>query len=250
MKNSTYQKLCTEVYELSKPAPSIDAYTFYRGYASSVNGLILEPICGTGRFLIPLLEEGFDVHGLDSSKQMLAVLEHKAAAKKLSPQVWQGSVESLNRHDKYALIFIPAGSFGLITEPQQISRSLHLLFDHLTEGGILLFEVETRSSVPSPTGIWRGSVWYPNSHQKILASFCSTIEYDICTAVGRYELIEDNRIMQTEIEEYKIKLYDDTSALDKLLSDIGFVSIRMVKAFDSTKLPNKDDPIKIYECIT
>lgn len=250
MTDSTYSKLCTKVYELSKPVPPEDAYAFYRSYAHSANGLILEPMCGTGRFLIPLLEDGFDVHGLDISKQMLAVLEQKASAKNLSPQVWQGDIEGLNRTDKYVLIFIPAGSFGLITESDQISRSLQVLFEHLSDGGILLFEVETSLSVPSPTGVWRGSVWHPtDSYQKILASFFSTVEHDICTAIGRYELVENNQIIQTEIEEYKIKLYDDTSTLNELLSEIGFSSIRMVQAFDNTQQPNKDDAVKIFECI-
>ncbi len=250
MTDSTYSKLCTQVYELSKPVPPEDAYAFYRSYAHSTNGLILEPMCGTGRFLIPLIEDGIDVHGLDISAQMLGVLEKKAIAQKLTPQVWQGGIESLNRTDKYGLIFIPAGSFGLITEPAQISHSLKVLFEHLSDGGILLFEVETSLSVPSPTSVWRGSVWHPtDSHQKILASFFSTVEHDICTAIGRYELLENNQIIQTEIEEYKVKLYDDTSTLNELLCEAGFSSIRMVKAFDKTQQPNKDDAVKIFECI-
>lgn len=62
----TYLSLCTEVYDLSKPNPPEDAYAFYRVYAMKANGPILEPMCGTGRFLLPLLEEGFNVHGFDA----------------------------------------------------------------------------------------------------------------------------------------------------------------------------------------
>ena len=63
----TYLSLCTEVYDLSKPNPEEDDYAFYRDYALKANGLILEPMCGTGRFLLPLLEEGFNVHGFDAA---------------------------------------------------------------------------------------------------------------------------------------------------------------------------------------
>ena len=83
----TYLSLCTEVYELSKPNPPEDAYAFYRDYAVKVNGPILEPMCGTGRFLLPLLEEGFDVHGFDASDHMLGVLHAKAETKNLKPTV-------------------------------------------------------------------------------------------------------------------------------------------------------------------
>ena len=47
----TYLNLCTQVYDLSKPQPPQDEYEFYRSYATAANGLILEPMCGTGRFL-------------------------------------------------------------------------------------------------------------------------------------------------------------------------------------------------------
>jgi len=94
-KLDTYLSLCTEVYDLSKPAAPENAYAFYRDYAMNANGLILEPMCGTGRFLLPLLEEGFDVQGFDASEHMLQALHTKASAKKLTPTVWQGFVEDL-----------------------------------------------------------------------------------------------------------------------------------------------------------
>jgi 2-polyprenyl-3-methyl-5-hydroxy-6-metoxy-1,4-benzoquinol methylase len=67
----TYLNLCTQVYDLSKPTPPKDAYEFYYSYAAQAKGPILEPMCGTGRFLIPLLEEGFDIYGFDASEHML-----------------------------------------------------------------------------------------------------------------------------------------------------------------------------------
>lgn len=60
----TYLSLCTEVYDLSKPNPPEDAYAFYRDYAMRANGPILAPMCGTGRFLLPLLAEGFNYMAL------------------------------------------------------------------------------------------------------------------------------------------------------------------------------------------
>lgn len=74
----TYMDLCTQVYELSHPLPPDDAYAFYREYVKAAKEPVLEPMCGTGRFLLPLLTEGFDVRGFDASKNMLAVLHAKA----------------------------------------------------------------------------------------------------------------------------------------------------------------------------
>ena len=181
----TYLSLCTEVYDLSKPNPPEDAYAFYRDYAIKANGLILEPMCGTGRFLLPLIEDGFDVHGFDTSDHMLGVLHAKAETKNLKPTVWKGFVEDLKRPEKYNLIFIPSGSFCLITDLEQVEQSLKVIYDHLNDGGIFLFEAETLNAVPQ-VGIWRGSVWPKPNGQKIILSGLATMQDDICTSLCKY----------------------------------------------------------------
>jgi len=169
---NTYLSLCTEVYDLSKPNAPEDAYAFYRDYAIKANGPILEPMCGTGRFLIPLFEEGFDVYGFDASDHMLSVLHAKATPQNLKPTVWKGFVEDLNRPEKYNFIFIPSGSFCLIIDPVQVDKSLKAIYDHLNDGGIFLFEAETMQAVPQ-VDIWRGSLWPKTNGQKNYPKPCN-----------------------------------------------------------------------------
>lgn len=47
-KLDTYLGLCTEVYDLTKPTPPVEAYAFYRAYVAQAAGPILEPMCGSG----------------------------------------------------------------------------------------------------------------------------------------------------------------------------------------------------------
>ena len=190
----TYLNLCTQVYELSKPTPPEDAYTFYRSYAADAKGTILEPMCGTGRFLLPLLAEGFDIHGFDASQHMLDALNAKAILQGVKPTVWADFVENLSRSEKYSLVFIPAGSFGLITNPHAIEKSIKTLHSHLADDGILLLEGETLKSVP-PLGIWHGSNWIRADSKMILLSTCASLEGKVCTNIGKYELIDHNSII-------------------------------------------------------
>ncbi len=242
----TYLSLCTEVYELSKPNPPEDAYAFYRDYAMKANGPILEPMCGTGRFLIPLLEEGFDVHGFDASEHMLSVLHAKATPKNLKPTVWKGFVEDLNRPEKYNLIFIPSGSFCLIIDPVQVDKSLKAIYDHLNDGGIFLFEAETMQAVPQ-LDIWRGSLWPKTNGQKIILSQLAMMQDDICTSLCKYELMEAGKIIHTEIEELRVKIYEQDQLME-ILKSAGFKHIRMLKAFDQSLQPANQDESIVYEC--
>jgi SAM-dependent methyltransferase len=69
-----YGRLATEVYELDKPVGrTFPGLEYYARQLAGITGRILEPACGTGRVLIPLLEAGLAVEGLDSSPDMLAV---------------------------------------------------------------------------------------------------------------------------------------------------------------------------------
>jgi SAM-dependent methyltransferase len=247
-KLDTYQNLCTEVYDLSKPNAPQDAYQFYRSYAVEAKGPILEPMCGTGRFLLPLVEEGFDVHGFDASQSMLERLHAKAKSKNLISKVWHGFIEDLNRSDKYPLIFIPSGSFCLITEKVDIQKALEIIYSHLEDNGLFVFEVETLYAVPKELSIWRGTRWPKEDGALILLSQLAMLDEEICYSVGKYELIANNCVIQTEIEEYKIRIYQDPSFLLNLLTEIGFSEVRLVKAFCRNTAPAKTDESLVFEC--
>ncbi len=245
-KLDTYFDLCTQVYDLSKPVPPEGAYAFYRTYVEEAQGLILEPMCGSGRFLIPLLEAGFSIHGFDASDHMLEGLHAKAKLKNLKPTVWKGFVENLSRSERYRLIFIPSGSFCLMTEPETVKEALQILYEHLAHGGVLVFEAETFKSVP-PEGVWRGSKWYRSDGKMILLSQFATLDRDICSFVGKYELVDSNKIIQTEIEELKVRLYQPKELI-ALLQETGFKEVRTVKAFDRNSAPGAEDESIVYEC--
>lgn len=244
----TYLSLCTEVYDLSKPNAPEYAYRFYRSYALEAQGPILEPMCGTGNFLLPLLEEGFDVHGVDASEFMLNTLHAKANAKKLNHNVWQGLVADSHSSEKYKLIFIPSGSFGLITEIEAIKNALKNLYHQLEHNGLFVFEVETLRAVPNELGIWSGYQWRRADDKIILLSQLATLEGAMCYSIGKYELVDANRVVQTEVEEYKISIYDDSSFLHELLRAVGFREVRLVKAFDRLTSPGQKDDSIVYEC--
>lgn len=245
-KLDNYFDLCAQVYELSKPSPPSDAYAFYRDYVQKAQGLVLEPMCGTGRFLLPLLEEGFEVEGFDASDAMLEILASKAKAKNLKPQVWKGFAQGLQRKERYNLIFIPSGSFCLLIDFEVVRAVLKAFYEHLNVGGVLLFEIETINAIP-PTGIWQGSVWPKADNQMILLSQLTTFKDDICSTFNKYELVSNNHITQVELENLKVRIYNKETLI-ALLESCGFKHIRTLKAFDNEALPDQDDESMVIEC--
>ena len=77
-----------DTYELDKPVgSSFPALKYYTRQLAGVTGRILEPAAGTGRVLVPLLEAGFAVEGLDISPDMLAVCRQHCRDRGLDPEL-------------------------------------------------------------------------------------------------------------------------------------------------------------------
>ena len=244
-----YRNLCTEFFDLDKPAAPYEEYNFYLNYIQKTSGPILEPMCGTGRYLIPFYEAGYDVHGFDASEFMLSALYTKCTTKNIKPRVWQEFLQDLDSVQRYNLIFIPDSSFSLILEPTVIMTCLQKIYDHLNPGGIFVFDVETVNAIPTTTGTWLGKVHTrPDGSYIILNTLPLPIKNQIGTVVCRYELVRQAEILQTEMEYFQLRLYH-MGEIDDALKAVGFSQVRCIKSYNQNLSPDPEDFTIAYECI-
>ena len=111
LKQNYYGSLCTEMYEILHEQAPQNELNFYLSHAEK-GKKILEPLCGSGRFLVPFLKRGFDISGMDLSGEMLAKLKQKAPdAKAIQADIIDYAVQ-----EQFDYIFIPSGSVSLFTD--------------------------------------------------------------------------------------------------------------------------------------
>lgn len=123
---------------------------FYVALARGISGPVLEVTCGTGRILIPCLEAGVDIEGVDLYLPMLERLRAKAAARGLGPQVHHADMRSFALPRRYALIVIPFNGFvHCLTTADQIA-CLTTCRAHLASGGRLVFNTIPPHLVSAP----------------------------------------------------------------------------------------------------
>lgn len=246
---TTYLKLCTEFYDLEHHQDAQDV-AFYMDYACQAHGPILEPMCGTGRFLIQMLQAGFDIEGFDASPHMLNALEQKyKAITNKKPPVWQQFVQDFSSDKRYKLIFVPYGSWGLMTSLEDSKHSLAAMYHHLLPGGKFIVEIETVASVPQPCGIWRRGV-----HKRAdgsLVAINTLTSYDPTTqifrSICRYESIVQGAVVATETEDFLQYLHRFVE-MDDLLANAGFTSIQKYQDYKKTPATDPNAPLIIYEC--
>jgi hypothetical protein len=137
---SSYGPLCTQFYDLDKPLPPADALSYYRSRAEQCGGAVLEPMCGSGRFLLPLQAAGVRIEGSDAAPAMLAACRRHAARVGLSPVLHEWRVQDLALGRRFALAFVPSGSIGLL-DAEELRLALARLQAHLLPGAALLLEL-------------------------------------------------------------------------------------------------------------
>jgi SAM-dependent methyltransferase len=104
---------------------------------------ILELACGTGRALLPLARQGYQVTGLDISPEMLEIARHKMEAEGLVGQVTlvEQDMRRLALDGRFNLAFVALNSFmHLLTLDDQMA-SLVRIHHHLNPGGRLLLDL-------------------------------------------------------------------------------------------------------------
>lgn len=245
----TYLKLSTQYYDLENHINHDQALAFYMDYAKKANGPILEPMCGAGRFLIPMLQAGFNAYGFDASIYMInAFKQNYSNVSVNAAPVWQSFIEDFNSDNLYGLIFIPYGSLGLITDKIAAQKSLEIIFKHLAVGGKFVLEIETIASVPKSCGVLHKKTLKRADDSKITLSMIACYEptTQMFKSDCKYESIVNNEVVAVEFEEFKQYLYR-FDEFDQMLKDIGF-TINKFQDFNKTPADDINAHLLIYEC--
>lgn len=242
-----YGSLCADYYDLDKSTAPQETLDWYLKRAKLSGGPILEPMCGSGRFLIPLAEAGLEGTGFDRSQAMIERCRRHAQERAPSLQLFEGSWDLPLKEGGYRFIFIPSGSFGLL-QKTEVEAFFAAASRWLAPGGTLLFEVETLNAIGIIQPGWQGGWANRDDGSKVVLSTLSQFDpmKRVETTLCRYELWRDNQIVATEVEELQIRYYE-LREVDRLLDPyplqiIGRWVAYMSDAADSTS------QLVVYEC--
>ena len=121
-------------------------------------GRSLEIGSGSGRLLFPLLEQGFDVEGLELSGDMLALCREAAGEKGLDPTLHHGDMSVWHGGGKYHSLLAPAFTLQLSPDPAATLAHWRTLLED--DGGALYLTV----FIPFAEleGDLEENAWYPD----------------------------------------------------------------------------------------
>ena len=243
-----YGRLVAEVYELDKPVGSSFAgLEYYTRQLAGVTGRILEPATGTGRVLIPLLEAGFTVEGLDTSPDMLAVCRQHCRDRGLDPVLREADMTGFEEPAAYQAIILPAASIMLLDGRDEAPPALAAFRESLVPGGRLILDVEAPSLVtePATTRYWRRDPY-------LWTLQVMHTEYDPAanqtTSFLRYEKWRDGRLVATELQRFRLQ-YWSLAEFGQLLAGGGFTDISVTADHRDDHQPGPDSHVWTFHAV-
>lgn len=129
--------------------------TFYERRLRINGGRALEVACGSGRLLLPLLRDGLQVEGLDTSRDMLERLRTRARAMNVSPVLYEAPMQAFDLPGRFRTVFVPATTFGILVDDDEVRAALACFLRALEPGGEVLIPVSEASAASEPVADWR-----------------------------------------------------------------------------------------------
>ena len=247
---SYYGRLSSEVYDMDKPiGHSFGDVEFYRDRLKTCNGPVLEPATGTGRILIPLLEQGIQVAGFDSSKEMLNLCHHNCKKRSLSPKLFEAKMESFSDDTKYDAIIVPTGTFLLLHKREDSIKALQNFYQHLSNRGRLILDLFLQTDIS--IGTVSTKTW-ECTNGDIITLENKTVEVDYINQYtishGRYEKWREGVLLQTELEYFPLRWYG-VEEFRSILEWIGFKDIVISSDYQWGQYPSSPEAIVTFEAV-
>jgi len=221
-------------YDLIAPFYDIEHDRFsedldmYRNYAELSGGKILELACGSGRVLLPLAQEGFELTGVDSSEKMLQIAQQRLQEKHLESlcQLVKQDMRTLQLGQKYRLAIIALGSFGHITTRKDQQSTLAAVRAHLSSGATLILDIsnsdarymEGLSGQVLHQGTWPMPDGYYATH---FVSPAASAEKHLLELTHFYERHQQGGAVERTVITTQLYLFE-RSELELLLERAGF----------------------------
>lgn len=206
---------------------------------------ILEPLCGSGRFLIPFIERGFDVIGIDISDEMLKKLKLKMP----NAKIIHTDIIKYSPKEKFDYIFISSGSVSLFTDINICKQILSRIKKWLSESGKFVFAVDTIANR-----------CIDNNDYNISASVKTKEDFEIVLksknyykeqtqfSPSIYEMYNNNaELLKSEFMDFQTHLYK-YGEMEQYLKEAGFTQIKTFSSFEKEIAADDKCDMFLFEC--
>ena len=201
-----------------------DYYTRLLSIYGVKDGKICECACGTGSMTLALFRRGFQMTGVDLSREMLWQAAQKARKQGIAIPFVQQDMKALNLHKPVDAVLATCDGVNYLLKEEDLLSFFRSAARSIRPGGALIFDVSTPHKLkdilpsgimfddrPDITYLW-GNTWNEKSR---------TVNLDLCFFLRE----EDGRYRR--MEEHQVQRAWDQRTLKETLWHAGFRAVCM-----------------------
>ena len=214
-----------------------DYYTRLLSIYGIRNGKVCECACGTGNLTLPLYRRGFQMTGVDLSREMLWQAAQKSRKNGVAIPFVQQDMRALNLHRPVDAVLATCDGVNYLQTEEDLTSFFRAAKRAIKPGGALVFDVSTPyklkhilcgglmcEDTEQITWLWQNT-WHERSQ---------TVDMDLCFFIRE----EDGRYRRTE-EHQKQRAWD-AETLKNLLWKAGFRAVCMYSETTLNAVTEKD----------
>ncbi len=118
-----------------------DDLGFYKWFIDANPGSTLDLACGTGRLLVPLAAQGYEVVGLDVSEEMLAICREQLDREGSHSKLIHNDMRIFHLEQAFANVIVPGFSIQLLADLADWKNCLESCYRCLKSDGQLLLSL-------------------------------------------------------------------------------------------------------------
>jgi SAM-dependent methyltransferase len=109
--------------------------------------LMVDLACGTGNVLIPLLNKGYNVIGIDSSSDMLKQIHKKGIKPSYQTELIQMDMRQLGLPSPSDFMYSLNDSFNYLLSHTELNQQFQVCYENLRPGGLLFFDLSSEENI-------------------------------------------------------------------------------------------------------
>ena len=242
-----YGSIAAEIYDIDKPFGALPDTQFHLERFRGFQGPILEPACGSGRTLVPLLEAGCEVAGFDTSEEMLDQCRARCAEAGFAPDLSIQRFEDFAYDRRFAAVLVPVGSFTLIDRFETGMAVLRRFHDCLAPGGIVVLDIQPLSFLVA-RGEDRRQWAAENGDLLTLEGVRTRTDWTQQRAENRlrYERWRGNRLIESQLEPMAQR-YWGLEEFTLALGAAGFSEVSVCGGYQRGRAVRPGDTVMTFE---
>jgi SAM-dependent methyltransferase len=209
----------------------IDDLPFWKRLLKEMGSPVLELGCGTGRVLLPLIQAGHEVVGLDISYQALSYLRSQVS-KTLENElkIFQADIECFRLGRQFSLVFMACNT--LSTFQRSMRQKVYArIRDHLSGDGIFA------ASIPNP---WYLASLIEEGESEVETSFAHPVTANPIQVSSGWRRIDqsivihwhyDHLLPDGQVERETIEITHSLTSMDEYQAELRSADLHLIKVF-------------------